>query len=242
MFLSLRLNHTIYQKAKKLVQQGHDISVRWVPGHSGVEGNERADKAAKEAAIGERVRTAKWTSLTHIKQQITEEKKLQISIWHEQKTKEREASRRGFYIPCLKTQIHPLLGKAKKLYASRFYQLKTGHGAIGTFLERIGAVESAECWWCGDREQSVMHLYTRCRKWRTERRVLKKDLDKIGIRWQRRPERKWLAELLANERAVGPLLVYLKDTEVGSREGAVEKTMEWRRRTDQEGEEQLGNS
>ena len=98
-------------------------------------------------------------------------------------------------------------------------------------MERIGAVESAECWWCGDREQSVMHLYTRCRKWRTERRVLKKNLDKIGIRWQRRPERKWLAELLANERAVGPLLVYLKDTEVGSREGAVEKTMEWRRRT-----------
>ena len=43
--------------------------------------------------------------------------------------------------------------------------------------------------------------------------------------------KKWLAELLANERAVGPLLVYLKDTEVGSREGAVEKTMEWRRRT-----------
>ena len=110
----------------------NDISVRWVPGHSGVEGDERTDKAAKKAVIGERVRTANWTSLTHIKQQITEEKKLQISIWHEQKTKEQEASRRGFYIPCLKTHIHPLLGKAKKLYASRFYQLKIGHGAIRT--------------------------------------------------------------------------------------------------------------
>ena len=135
--------------------------------------------------------------------------------------------------PCLKTQIHPLLDKAKKLYASRFYQLKAGHGAIGTFLERIGAVESAECWWCGDGEQSVMQLYTRCQKWRTERQVLKKSLDKIGIRWQREPEIKILAELLANEREVGPLLVYLKDTEVGSRESAVEQTMEWRRRVDQ---------
>lgn len=55
--------------------------------------------------------------------------------------------------------MDPVLGKAKKLYASRFYQLKTGHGAIGTFLERIGVVESAECWWCGDKEQSVMQLY-----------------------------------------------------------------------------------
>ncbi len=53
------LKMQIYQKAKKLLQQGYEISVRWVPGHSGIEGNERADKAAKEAVIGERVRTAK---------------------------------------------------------------------------------------------------------------------------------------------------------------------------------------
>lgn len=65
----------------------------------------------------------------------------------------------GFYILSLKTKMDPVLGKAKKLYTTRFYQLKTGHGAIGTFLERIGVVESAECCWCGDKEQSVMRLY-----------------------------------------------------------------------------------
>ena len=162
--------------------------------------------------------------LTHIKRRITDEKKAQICTWHEQKTKERESSRRGHYIPCLKTQIHPLLGWTRNFYASRFYQLKVGHGAIG--VERIGAAESATCWWCGDTEQSVMHLYTKCRKWRTERRVLSKDLRRAGIRWQRRPEKKWLAGLLANRYAVGPLLEFLKDTEVGCREGAAEKTAE----------------
>ena len=45
----------IYQKADQLTQQGHSISVYWVPGHSGLEGNERADKAAKEATTGERI-------------------------------------------------------------------------------------------------------------------------------------------------------------------------------------------
>ncbi len=109
------LKMQIYEKARQLVQQGHGIFIRWVAGHSGVEGNERADKAAKEAARNERVRTAKWTSLTHIKRQIKEEKKLQICVWHEQKAKERETRRRGFYIPRLKTQIHPLLGKAKNV-------------------------------------------------------------------------------------------------------------------------------
>lgn len=47
----------------------------------------------------------------------------------------------GFYL---------LLGKTKNLYASRFYQLKTGHSVTGTFLERIGEVECAECWQWGD--------------------------------------------------------------------------------------------
>ena len=119
--------------------------------------------------------------------------------------------------------------------------MKIGHGAIGTFLNRIGAAETAECWWCGDAEQSVIHLYTKCRKWRAERRVLRKNLSKVGIQWQRRPEKRWLAELLADRHAVGPLLEFLKNTEVGSREGAVEKEMEWEQRRDQEGEDQLGD-
>lgn len=70
-----------------------------------------------------------------------------------------------------------------------------------------------------------MHLYTdiECRKWRMQGQVLKKNSDKIGNRWQRRTERKRLAELLANERAVGPILIYVKNTEVGGREGALEK-------------------
>ena len=42
--------------------------------------------------------------------------------------------------------------------------------------------------------------------------------------------KKCLAELLADERAVAPLLVFSKDTEVGGREGATEKAMEWRQR------------
>ncbi len=212
----------------------------WVPSHCKVEGNERADRAAKEAAGGERIRTAKWTSLTHLKRQITNEKKAQLRAWHEQKTKERESRKSGFYVFSSKAEMDPLLGKAKKVYASRFYQLKVGHGAIGTFFKRIGATETAECWWCGAAEQSVIHLYTKCRKWRAERRALKKNLGKAGIQWQSRPEKRWLAELLADRHAVGPLLEFLKNTQVESREDAAEKEEEWERRRDRDGEDQLG--
>ena len=51
---------------------------------------------------------------------------------------------------------------------------------------------------------------------------------------------KGLAELLANERAIGSLLEYLKSTEVGGRGGGKERELEWERRDDQAGEELLG--
>ena len=92
------LKAQICQKVKQLIEQGHEISVRWVPSHSKVEGNEMVDKAAREAAEGERITTARWTSLTYLKRQITEEKKSQLRAWYEQKTKERESRKSGLYV------------------------------------------------------------------------------------------------------------------------------------------------
>lgn len=152
---------------------------------------------------------------------------------------EREASRRGFYIPQTKYGINSTLGKEPKKYATRYYQLKTGHGAIGTFLARIGAVETPKCWWCNAREQTVIHLYTECRRWRKERRKLIRELGKHSVSWQTRAEKRWLAGLLANEQAVGPLLKFLESTEVGCREGAAQRELEWIQRRDKEGENQL---
>lgn len=82
-------------------------------------------------------------------------------------------------------------------------------------------------------------MYTKCRKWWRERRVLKKELKAVGIGWQRRAEKRWVANLLANEKAIQPLLKYLMTTEIGGREGGVERGVEWEQQADQEGEELL---
>ena len=107
-------------------------------------------------------------------------------------------------------------------------------------LARIGVIESPECWWCKETVQSVGHLYTRCRRWRKERRKLVRELEKDGVLWQAQAERRWLADLLANEKAVAPLLRFLKATGVGGREGARERELEWGRKNDQAGEDLLG--
>ena len=145
----------------------------------------------------------------------------------------------GFYVPSTDTKINPTLGNAPKKYAARYYQLKVGHGAVGTFLARIGATETPKCWWCGAREQTVVHLYTECRRWRNERRKLIRELKKRKIDWQARPDKKWVASLLANEQAIEALLKFLRNTEIGSREGAAQRELEWEQRNDKEGEELL---
>ena len=199
----------------------------------------RADKAAKDAAANGRSQTAGWSSLTHIHRKINEAQKSEIQSWHKTRNEERERRHRSYYTPRLKPGIDSVLGKAPKKYASRFFQLKVGHGAVGLFSERIGVVETAECWWSRQAEQSVIHLYVNRRKWIKERRVLKRKLQQLGIGWQRPTEKRWLANLLANEQAVTPLLKYLMTTEVGTRGGEADREAEWERRGDQAGEEQL---
>lgn len=58
---------------------------------------------------------------------------------------------------------------------------------------------------------------------------------------QCRPERRWLANLLANEQAVKLLFGYFKAIEVGGWGGDVDRVAEWEERVDQAGEELLDN-
>ena len=101
----------------------------------------------------------------------------------------------------------------------------------------------------------MVPLYTECRRWRKERRKLIRKLGKQGISRQTRPEKGWLASLLANEQAVGPLLKFLRSAGIGSmegaakrelqrgscKEGAAKKELEWGRRNGEEGEDLLSD-
>ncbi len=66
----------IYKQARQLLIYGGEVIVRWIPSHSGIEGNERADKAAKEAAADSRTQVSRWSSLTHVKKKDNKRQKL----------------------------------------------------------------------------------------------------------------------------------------------------------------------
>ena len=101
-------------------------------------------------------------------------------------------------------------------------------------------MEKPECWWCKETVQSVEHSFTRCRRWRKEQRKPVRELEKEGVLWQAQAERRWLAGLLANKKAVAPLLRFLQATDAGGIEGAREKELEWERKNDRAGEDLLG--
>ena len=63
------------------------------------------------------------------------------------------------------SRIRKDLQKEGKGVASRFFQLLSGHAAIGPYLaERIKTFQSNKCWWCGSGErQSRHHLFVKCR-------------------------------------------------------------------------------
>lgn len=58
-----------------------------------------------------------------------------------------------------------------------------------------------ECWWCGPGEKSIEHLYTKCRRWKRQRRKLVRSLSAKNISWQG-----WIEKKEADKRALGPLL------------------------------------
>jgi hypothetical protein len=141
------------------------------------------------------------------------------------------------YVPFQRKGINKTLAKAPKILTARYLQLKTGHASVGTYLKRINAIEADDCWWCGAVAQDSQHLLVDCRKWRRSRRKLKTDLEAAGVTWPLPTTRRTIAQILSNEQAVEPLLVFLQNTEVGAREGAAERIREWGERQDREGEE-----
>ena len=77
--------------------------------------------------------------------------------YNEESRKRNESE--GFYIPRLEKGMSRVLGSTSKKYAWRYLQLKVGHGAVGTYLAKIGVIETPQCWWCDGAEQTVEQLY-----------------------------------------------------------------------------------
>ena len=164
--------------AERIVQNGCSVVIRWTPAHKGVEGNERADQAAKEAATLSPMRgTRNMLSLAFLGRGVSE----RIARRWVSDTRTRAGARRGgpsggtYALPDqgARPGIRPALRRARKGVAARSFQLLSGHAMIAPFLkDRWGWTETDTCWWCEEGRQSREHLFKECRAWEKEIREL----------------------------------------------------------------------
>ena len=66
------LRGLVYQKTEELQRIGHCITFQWIPGHSGLIGNEKADLSARSRAEKGGKLTERWSSLAYIRRNVIE--------------------------------------------------------------------------------------------------------------------------------------------------------------------------
>lgn len=125
--------------SKRLHAQGHQPTIQWVPVHAGVEGNERADQTAQQVAGKPPGGGPKEISLAFACRARTEAVTIQKQRWLTKELGQRSQQGQRIYRPQKNWRLDPTAAVAPKHLTSRYFQLKTGHAAIGAHLHRIQA-------------------------------------------------------------------------------------------------------
>ena len=167
----------IVQKIDQIRAGGVTIDIRWICAHEGIDGNERADLAAKEATgwrsgddRGPRAEPPAhlYPLRTTLK---TWCKKTANQRWQASWTAERKgkAVRRHTPIPTKKIlQLHAGLSKAE---SALLVQMRTEKIGLKDFLfnRRVPGFHNPRCH-CGGRRQTVAHVLLSCRHYKDLRR------------------------------------------------------------------------
>lgn len=186
----------------------HALQFEWVPGHVGIEGNEKADQAAKSAAI-EKINPAtqkiilKSARANEIHQAIEWEKQKQWMNGKGMANHLRNIMKRN-----ITKQMKQSLGIYKKLskrkHIAWIARLRTGHCSLNNYLERFNIINDAICIGCGDAKETVHHFLLVCQKHERLRDEMRK---KVGVGGMK------MEKLLGDPRRIKDTVEFIESTE-----------------------------
>jgi ribonuclease HI len=186
------------------------MRIEWTPGHVGIDGNEKADQAAKSAAI-EKINPTphptilKSARINEIHQAIERERD---KLWLEGRrtaTQLRSITKRNLTRPKQMKQssrIYQNLNKCKHI--AWIARLRTGHCSLNAYLKRFNLIDDATCPGCGDAPETVKHFLLVCRKYERLRDRMRKEVGAGGMR---------VEQLLGDTRRIQHTANFIESTE-----------------------------
>ncbi|XP_023212071.1 uncharacterized protein LOC111614930 [Centruroides sculpturatus] len=178
------------------------IDFKWTRAHSGVPGNEEADRLAKEATLG-------TSDIVFSDIPLVATKKLvwntMIQMW-QREWEEASTGRNTFgFFPNITQRLN--LNHVLSDFITS--QLFTGHGNFRAYLHRFGHEVSPDCQCEEDQPQDNLHLIFQCSRFDEQRSKLLQETLKISHRWPCNP-----TTLVNNKKIYSELTSFVKATGV----------------------------
>ena len=132
--------------SSRLASRGNTLTLRWVPSHSDIEGNEVADDWAKMAAESPLDAVPRdylrETSSAHMAIMAAEARSAGVAKWIGDHVKSKHR-----YTPPKGPKLRKELRHKRKALAGHHYQLLSGHATAGDYLcNKIHKLSSDRCW------------------------------------------------------------------------------------------------
>ena len=161
---------------RHLATQNWTIHFRWVKAHVGIEGNEAADKIAKEAAQDDKYPNIVFDRIpiTTIASEII---RTGLEQWQRQWTNTTKGAVCRSFFPRLEQRL-----KIKMLITPEFTALVTGHGMTKAYLHRFKLTDDPMCA-CNEGQQTSDHIIFECNILEAQRSPMIKKIMVSGGSW-----------------------------------------------------------